>query len=197
MPAVSWSHKDDQALAFQAASERFRAARAARVKAAIPPPRSYDKTLDSLLIEEGAAFLSFSPPRFKMKKDGSSVELKFKMPYLQVTISRDPEPFKIVRRTDPATILRHARRIEGRCGAEAAARFEAAAFAFLPEVEAVPVRKSIGWDVPASGKDCRRGDNTASRKRFVTSQKDLTKIAQEEAMKLAKSLKWDREHGEA
>jgi len=164
VPAVAWTAKDDQAEAIRLASEKFRAARAARAKASMPPPRSYDKTLDSLLIEEGAAFLSFSPPRFKMKKDGTSTELKFKMPYLKITISRDPEPFKIVSRTDPATILRHARRIASRCGDEAAAAFEAAAFAFIPAPEpAAEPKKLAGWETPASGKDCRRGANTASR----------------------------------
>jgi hypothetical protein len=154
-------------MTLQAASDRLRAARAAKAKASMPPPKSYDKTLDSLTLEEGAAFLSFSPPRFKRKKDGSMIEAKFKMPYLKVIISRDPEPFKIVSRTDPATILRHSRRIAGRCGAEAAAAFEAAAFAFIPEPEkadpnAKP-KKLAGWETPASGNDCRRGANTPSR----------------------------------
>ena len=172
----------------------FRAARAAKVK---PVAASLIVRLkDGFTMEEGFSMLPFNPPKFQKKKDGSLKELKWKLRFLLCQIERDPEPFKIMRRTDAATILKHSRRI-------VAAEFESAASDFLasfPVKEAVATpspRPSMGWDIPASGKDCRRGENTPSRKRFVTSDRDLVRIAQAEALALAKHHKWEKEHGEA
>ncbi len=143
----------------------FRAARAAKVKPT--PSAPITRILDSLSIEEGFSMLSFNPPKFHKKKDGTLKELKWKLRFLLCQISRDPEPFKIMRRTDAATILKHSRRIQSRCGSDAANEFETEALSFLSEYgkqsEPEPKRIPIGWHVAASGRDCKRGAHTASR----------------------------------
>jgi hypothetical protein len=163
VPNVPWSSSDDRAAAAALAADRYaaRRLRAARIVAR-KSCESYHKTLDNLEMEETEIFLPFSPPRFKTKKDGSQVELKFRIAMLSV--SAGDYSFKITPNTDPASIIKKSREIARRCGADAAARFEREAMAILPDrpAEKKP-RPAVGWYVTASGKDCRRGAHTPSR----------------------------------
>jgi hypothetical protein len=165
VPVTAWNRRDDEELAAIRKSEQFAAARAARTAAVKYLPKPPCGTAD-LLIEEQAMFLPFNPPQFRTKKDGGQVEVKMRLPFLAVTAGA--YVFKVTRGTDPATILRRAAEIRRRCGEAAAERFAAEAVAFVtpeenPEEKNPTPPKAVGWDAPASGRDCRRGFHTASR----------------------------------
>jgi hypothetical protein len=189
--STAWSSSEDRAAAALRAADAFAARRVA--KAATIPRQSYRKTGgETFTMELTKMLLSFNPPRFKNDK-----EQKMCLPML--VCKAGAFEFKIVRNTDPATALKFSRIVAERCGATAAAEFETAAMQVVKERgdDAPRAPRVDPWSIPASGKDCRRGENTASRKRFITSHKDLTRIAQAEAVMMAKSIKWEKEHGEA
>jgi hypothetical protein len=187
--ASTWSPTDDREAAAIRAADAFAARRVAKIAAT--PRQSYRKTGgENFEMQLSKMLLSFNPPRFKNDK-----EQKMCLPML--VCKAGAFEFKIVRNTDPATALRFSRIVAERCGDAAAAEFETAAKKVVKQRAAAPVAPTAPrvdpWSIPASGKDCRRGDNTASRKRFITSPRDLARLAEEEAMKTAKAIKWEKE----